>query len=245
MAKKQETNGVAAAVLGIALLAGMGSAQAAVVVGRWDPLFGSAFPGMGWEGEAKWFVPNACLPQPGSVTLLNSAACSGGGMYMIGATVNFYDYGADPTGLTSFKAGLAFGTQSIVNSVDVSGFSVANVVTNLSGAGTLSGNAAYDNVGAYNWAIRFTRGEARLYYAKIGDGVDDEWEYEQEEREYEHYDACKLGDISAPNCGVNNFSQFPAMVSFTTLLVPEPQTYALMLAGLAAVGFASLRRRRT
>lgn len=233
----------AAALAGAALFGAVGPAQAIVVSGRWDPIFGTSFAGMGWEGTAQWFVPDACVPQLGTVTLLNSAGCSGGGMSMLGATVNFYDYIADPTGLTSFKAALTFSPQSIVNSVTVSGSSISNVTTSLSSAGALTGDASYDNVGDYNWAVKFKDGQARLYYAKI-DQVDDEWEYEQEEREYEHEEACRLGQIEAPNCGVNDYRGYPANVTFTTA-VPEPQTYALMLAGLAAVGFVARRRRRS
>lgn len=46
-----------------ALIFGMmaGTASAAVYTGSWDPAYGPAFPDLGWRGEARFFVPDACI----------------------------------------------------------------------------------------------------------------------------------------------------------------------------------------
>jgi len=78
-----------------ALLAGaLSPAQAAIYAGAWDPSFGDAFPDLGWRGEARFYVPDACLAQDGWV--LNSDACSAGQMSLLGAEVVFYSL-SDPT----------------------------------------------------------------------------------------------------------------------------------------------------
>jgi hypothetical protein len=69
-------------------------AQAIVFVGAWDPAFGSAFPELGWRGEAKFFVPDACLAESGWV--FNFESCSGGDMKVLSAEVEFYKL-SDPT----------------------------------------------------------------------------------------------------------------------------------------------------
>lgn len=63
-------------------------AQAAIYVGDWDPAFGSDFPDLGWRGEATFLVPDACLATDGWV--LNGNACSGFGMQLLSAEVEFY-----------------------------------------------------------------------------------------------------------------------------------------------------------
>ena len=77
-----------AALLVFAGLACGAPAHAIIWSGAWDPAFGSAFPELGWRGEAKFFVPDACLAESGWV--FNFESCSGGEMKVLSAEVEFY-----------------------------------------------------------------------------------------------------------------------------------------------------------
>jgi hypothetical protein len=83
-----------AALLMTAGLAFSAPSQAIVIIGAWDPAFGSAFPELGWRGEAKFFIPDACLAESGWV--FNFESCSAGGMKVLSAEVDFYKL-SDPT----------------------------------------------------------------------------------------------------------------------------------------------------
>jgi PEP-CTERM motif len=258
--KSMKKSAVAATLAGAALLGAAGSAQAVVVIGKWDPQYGAPFNTagsvLGWQGTAQWFLPDACVPGAGTVS--NSASCSGGGMTLVGATVDFYNYSADPTGDTSLLTTLTFGPGSAtVNSMTLSGSSVLGVSTSLSSALTPNVAGNFDGINNYSFALQFTGSTVKLFYALNGQqapavnltsfnsgasgGDDDEDECDDDDKCAPK--PCAIGSISAPNCGVNS-PQFPAIATFTTA-VPEPQTYALMLAGLAALGFMARRRRRS
>lgn len=84
-----------AAVVAMASMFGLASpAKAIIVIGAWDPAFGSAFPELGWRGEAKFSVPDACLAESGWV--FNFESCSGDTMKVLSAEVEFYKL-SDPT----------------------------------------------------------------------------------------------------------------------------------------------------
>jgi len=76
------------------LVGGLLPAQAAIYAGAWDPAFGDAFPDLGWRGEARFYLPDACLAEDGWV--LNTDACSAEQMSLLGAEVIFYSL-SDPT----------------------------------------------------------------------------------------------------------------------------------------------------
>jgi hypothetical protein len=82
--------------------------QAAIYQGAWDPAFGPAFADLGWRGEARFFVPNACLAESGLV--FNSDSCSNFGMKILSAEVEFYKL-SDPTN-PAFQETLSFNVPS-------------------------------------------------------------------------------------------------------------------------------------
>jgi hypothetical protein len=90
----EKLKGARAALMLVAGLTFVAPSQAIVIQGAWDPAFGAAFPELGWRGEAKFFVPDACLAESGWV--FNFESCSGGTMEVLSAKVEFYKL-ADPT----------------------------------------------------------------------------------------------------------------------------------------------------
>ena len=83
-------------------------ANAAIWSGAWDPAFGSAFPDLGWRGEATFFLPDACLAEQGWV--FNFESCSSFGMKILSAEVEFYKL-SDPTN-PAFHETLSFDVPS-------------------------------------------------------------------------------------------------------------------------------------
>ena len=241
---------------GVLIIAGVvgfiSPAHALLVGGKWDPLFG--WPGdtgtstLGWEGSAEWFVPNGCVVQPDSF-YSNSGSCSG--MSLNFANVKFYDYSLDPTGDTSFKSSITFGAGSAaVTGINVASGGVAGMYTALSSGATPTGSN-FLGINDYSFAIQFIGKDVRLFYAKnnqplqflaLNNADDDDEECDDDDECVPK--PCTFGDSVPGVCGVNDFRGHPATINQFTIAVPEPQTYALMLAGLAAVGFMARRRRR-
>jgi hypothetical protein len=87
---------IASTVALVALLTVTPPAKAIIWTGAWDPAFGSAFPNLGWRGEATFFLPDACLAEQGWV--FNFESCSAFGMKILSAEVEFYKLSdpADP-----------------------------------------------------------------------------------------------------------------------------------------------------
>ena len=165
-------------------------------------------------------------------------------MRLTDATVNFYSLG-DPFEVT--RATLTFlGPQSIVDSVTISGSTFSGITTRYTTPGVLSGDAAYikaRELDEFAWGLSFLGGQALLAFNEVEDDDKDgdKDQFDQATRKC-FFGQTKGSDKNA-DCGVNDFRNSPAMVTFTTP-IPEPQTYALMLAGLAAVGYMARRRRK-
>jgi hypothetical protein len=89
-------------LVGVGLMTSALTSNAAVYRGSWDPSFGNPYPDLGYRGFADIFVPDACLdgdPISGA-WVADGDACSGGGMSLLAATVELFNYTLDPNGPT-------------------------------------------------------------------------------------------------------------------------------------------------
>lgn len=79
-----------ALVMGALGLSALGSAQATLVVGVWDPVYDSGnFGDMGWRGKIELNVPSTCLSQPAGAYLVSALPCIG--TVITSAVVELYD----------------------------------------------------------------------------------------------------------------------------------------------------------
>lgn len=211
-----------------ALFGAASPAQAVVYVGNWDPAFGSIFPNLGFRGTATFDLPVACDGQTGP--FLNSApGCGGGLMQITSASVDLYDVSAPLLVLQTMN----FTSPGAITSVSL--LTPLLAPTELTAVNSTFSNGVLGTIlqskigmNSYDFYLRFSGTTATLGYAAIGASIE----------------RC-TGGQRRPNDELCGFSDFPPTVKFTqfTAAIPEPETYALMLAGLAGLAFVTRRQR--
>ena len=213
----------------------MGSAHAVVYHGSWDPVYGDPFPNLSWSGTSTFYIPDSCVVANGVVSDTGPNACVGmtAGTAQVNLfdtanpsqseTLNFSQTNVDVTQATFANGELVGVDSAFFTPVNAGSFAPA----------TFGGNT-------YSFSLDFGATGAELYHlVNDNDGRDASDDH--------NGDDCSFPPNPAVNnnyCGFSSNNQgqpVQTVVTFTPA-VPEPQTYALMLAGLAVVGWSARRR---
>jgi hypothetical protein len=201
-------------------LLGAAGAQAALYTGQWDPAYGGIFPSLGWKASAVFDVPGSCLAL-GTANDVPVTAGPCAGFSVLSAQLQFYDVAAPGTVLGTY----ALNPSVIVTGVDIAGGALAGVDTGF--FDYVVPSLAVAGSGSYSFSLILYGGTlAQLAYANpIATSP-----------------GCAFLPVPGARCGL---SQNPAQGVFAAVAapIPEPETYALMLAGLAGLGAVARRRR--
>lgn len=239
----------------------LGAAHAAKYTGTWDPAYGDPFTSIGWRGQATFEFEGSCL-----WTFTNS--CTGSGVAnVLEATVEFYDTSVVGDGFTDATApAVAWLSWTATNPIKSATFdgggNLTAVVTQylqggqavtLTEAGELSLLPAVDDLTDYLFYLEFLGDRAQLTHLRyMGPSPTPPTpECANSDKGQGQSSTRSRGNGGGPDCGYSDpdtgadagtFMRFAA-VNGGPNPVPEPTTYALVLAGLAAAGLINRKRR--
>jgi len=223
MSRARIRNYFLSAAVGVAAMLAV-PAEAAIYKGSWDPAVGGIFGSLGWNGSADFYIPDECLAVDGLHS--NNGTCGSSPMSVLNAQFSFYDVSSPSTILQTFRfgPGEAVAETAHVSQMEVTNGALSGVQTNY--FTSVVPELAIAGGGNYSFFLTFTGHEAALYYTL---------------KDWSPGNPGCLSNNSfiLENCG---FSTEPAILTFTQA-VPEPETYALLLIGLASMG-ATVRRRK-
>ena len=202
-----------------AALGSTGSAQAAFYTGKYDPAYGGIFPELGWEASALFDVPDSCLAIGTGNNIPISGPCAG--FDVLSADVSFYNVANPGTILNSY----ALDPNVIVNGINLAGGHLAGIDTGFFDSFVsellIAGN------GQYSFSlILFGGNQAQLIFANPP----------------QTSPGCAFLPVPGASCGISANAATGVFAPVSE--VSEPETLALMLAGLGAIGLVARRRRR-
>ena len=204
----------AAAALGSA-----GSAQAALYTGDYDPAYGGIFPELGWNASALFDVPDSCLAIGTGNNIPISGPCAG--FDVLSAEVSFYNVANPGTILDTY----ALDPNVIVNGINLAGGHLAGIDTGF--FDFFVSQLPIAGSGQYSFSlILFGGNQAQLIFANPP----------------QTSPGCAFLPVQGASCGTSANAATGVFAPVSE--VSEPETLALMLAGLGAIGLGARRRRR-
>lgn len=227
----------------IAAVATLGTANAAKWTGTWDPPYGPPFTDVGWRGQATFEFEGGCL-----ATFTNN--CSGIAR-VLEATVEFYDTRVGTDTSSPALARLNWMTPNPVESATFAGASLTAVVAGFLDGPDGGARVSFTDAGLaspvddlladYGFFLEFLGDRARLAHVRLTEKPAPKSPNCANQQSDPNEAMCGYSDPD-PNAKAGTFMQFAAVGGPTP--VPEPSTYALMAASIAAAGLAMRRRRR-
>ena len=204
----------AAAALGSA-----GSAQAALYTGNYDPAYGGIFPELGWQASALFDVPESCLAIGTGSNIPISGPCAG--FDVLSAEVSFYNVANPGAILNSY----ALDPNVIVNGINLAGGHLAGIDTGF--FDFFVSELLIAGSGQYGFSlILFGGNQAQLIFANPP----------------QTSPGCAFLPVPGASCGISANAATGVFAPVSE--VSEPETLALTLAGLGAIGLVARRRRR-
>ncbi|MBU6261140.1 MAG: PEP-CTERM sorting domain-containing protein [Burkholderiales bacterium] len=237
-------------LVGATALTASSLAAAALVTGSFDPAFGGALNGISYRGSDAFSIADACLSLPlpgGSGFVYTSNYCGGqpSAMQFLGAQVEFYKTGTDPTLAADILGQVDFGAQAgAVEGMYLQGGRVVGVQTGLIGPVAATSNLGLGGA-IPDFSIQFgllnaifDKSEGRNPTGPDGDRDLDDLPASDfaQTALYETVGGCQ------PGAAANGCLGATATATTYTTALPEPGSLALVIAAGAAA--AALRRRR-